>query len=272
MSLDGVSEELMKRYGITEAEVMKWASESLPTAVRNKAILVQLYLKMVKGIEVSPRLLRGVRGKEKKVEDLIAGEWCVIRVLVGPRLRSTAYSGCPQCFRAVEGKECPMCGPITPKTLVWQEYIAGDETGEVPISLPPRITETGIDLTGKTIRASGALAETGEFRVSELEEAKPEAKPSAAVLTPVTISTSSQPSVSVTVSSPTPPAPAPAPSPSSAGQQEVQSLLKLLEIFGEIPYRDLELWHKSRQIKTPLEDLIRAVGGVREGDIVRRAV
>jgi hypothetical protein len=207
-------------------------------------------------------------GEKVKVAELVPNKWVLLEVLVGVKTRSNQYAGCPACFRAVdENGICPSCGKVAPIILTWEDYSAGDETGEIILSFPPRLTLKGENLEGKILLVKGILQQTGEFRVQGYKElsalgvvqSQPQlVKTEAPVPPPV---------------SPTPPSPPIPPSQSmmeQTFQKEVEALSKVLDIFPEVSYEDLKMWHAARKLVTPLDKLIEAVARVSPDGIVRK--
>lgn len=261
---------LYAKYGLNEQEVLEWAKKHYPQFIGNKNIIAQLYLKLVKGVQVDPRSLVLLTGKKVNVADLRVGEWSIIEVLVGVRTRQSAYQGCPVCFRSTQDGLCPQCGKTTPQVMIWEEYLAGDSSGEVILTLPPRITSEGKNYEGTVLRVKGVLRDSGEFMAQAVQEvtprgvspapapevpkAKPQAPPQEIPKEPPVRVQEEIPKVEVG---------------DEALEREARDLQKILEVFGEVPYDDLVMWHKSRKLVTPLDVLINAVG-MREGSVVKR--
>jgi hypothetical protein len=208
-------------------------------------------------------------GEKVKVAELVPNKWVLLEVLVGVKTRSNQYAGCPTCFRAVdENGICPSCGKVTPIILTWEDYSAGDETGEIILSFPPRLTLKGENLEGKVLLVKGILQQTGEFRVQGYKELS---VPSVAQPQPQPVKTETF--ISPPPSPPTPPAPPQPPQPITSEQifqKEVEALSKVLDIFPEVSYEDLKMWHAARKLVTPLDKLIEAVARVSPDGIVRK--
>jgi hypothetical protein len=219
-------------FEVDEKEVLEWGKKMYP-GIQNKNILMQLYLKNVKGKDIDPRTL-AVYGPVKNIADLRPGEWVVIEGLVGVSIRPVTYKGCPQCLRSVDGPLCPECG-VAPVQLTWEHYLIGDNTGEVPLTVPPRFT--GINYEGKVIRVRGTLRDSGEFVAQAIQIVGPkggEAPKQASSVVP----------------------------------EEVRALKQLLQVYPKVTMAELKTWHAARKFKTPLDDLIEAVGAKRDGDTI----
>lgn len=178
--------DLLKRYGISEEEVRRWAREKYPYFADNLLLMTLLYLKEVKDIEplaYTPR----------KVVNLKPGERAELNVLIALKLSENRYRACPECYTKVDERNgeyyCPRHGiTVEPIEVCWRRYIAGDDTGTIIIAIPPRIRDE-IKL-GSTYCIRGILGDRGEFVVRSISpievrvEVKPEtvkAKPKARV-------------------------------------------------------------------------------------------
>lgn len=247
---------LIKEYGLDEMEVRQWGAKHYPQFT-NLNILAQLYLKQVKKVEIDPRML-SVTGKKVSVADLKAGEWCVVEVQVGVKTRQNAYRGCPKCWKSVrEGGVCPDCGVET-VVMTWDDYVAGDNTGEIIVSLPPRLTMKGVDLEGTTIRARGVLRDSGEFMINayQIVQANPPAGSEVPASPKVPL-----PSTTASESSAT--------SPPGGLNREREDVKKILDIFGEVPWDELAKWHEFRKFTTPLTELLQGIAEVKDGRVRR---
>jgi hypothetical protein len=109
--------------------------------------------------------------------------------------------------------ECPRDGPVRAQVLEWNLVLAGDDTGEVMLTIPPSVGR--VPSPGEVIAAEGTLTEQEEFIVWRYStaEAKLPAAPAAA------------PAVTPTAPTPTAPAPAP-PAPAEAKCPECDKVFK----------------------------------------------
>lgn len=222
--------EIYEKYGISREEVLKWAEKTYPQFLNNEGVLAQLYLLQVKRVKLDPSAITVMRGKEVTIDELKVGEWCIIKVLIGVKVRENIYSGCPNCMKKTDGEYCPSCGKVEPVTHRWISYVGGDNTGDIIITFPPRIANQMKDLTGKVLRIRGVLNEDGEFLANQVQEVS---KPSGSFAEVVE---------------------------KKIEEAEVEKLKGLLSIFTNISFNELKQWHTTNNMKTPLEDLIDAAG------------
>lgn len=258
---------MFEQYGVTEEEVLQWGKEKYPQFLSNKTLLLQLYLRS-KGKRIDFPLLTGA--KKVDVANLKVGEWVIIEVAVVSLIRRTPYKACPTCYRSTTDGMCPRCGKVTPVEVYWEEYLAGDSTGEVALALPPRVAMRGEELEGKIVRCRGVLRDTGEFSVQSLQILPGgTAMPKIEVPSPAPSPQVSPPQAPIQEEAEVsqPPVQEVPPSEETA-TREAADLKKILDIFGEVEVKDLEAWHASRKMVTPLTVLIEMVGE-RVGDRVR---
>jgi hypothetical protein len=276
--------DIFRLYGITEEEVLEWGKKYYPMFLGAKNILASLYLREVKGINVDPSKFQTLTGPYKKIKELRPNEWCVIEVVVGPRLKQNFYQGCPECFKKVsEEGICESCGKVSPQTMCFESYVVGDNTGDIVVDLPPRVTAIlrGREITGSIARFRGVMREDGEFMaqaidIVEFPKASPSAPaPSAPAPTPSTPQlpqlpqpAPSQPAPSQPVVQPTQNQvqPQPVQVVNEIIAKETELLKKVLTVFSNVSLEDLEMWHKSRKLQTPLHELIKAAGAVVTSD------
>ena len=224
--------DLYKKYGITEKEVLEWAKKSYPQFLKNKTVLAQLYLKQVKKIQLEPDDVTIMRGPTKKIGELKPDEWVIVEAVVGSKIRENSYTGCPLCFKKVEGDYCASCGKVEPIVCWFDSYVIGDNTGDAIATLGPKIANSRQNFEASVLRMRGVLTQQGEFLVNAVE--------------PIVEG---------------------APKPELAERKaevDFEAELKLLnEIFDKfpaLPYEDLRKWHTSRDMKTPLDELLAKAG------------
>lgn len=225
---------IFEKYGISRQEVLEWGMKHYPQFT-NENILAQLYLRHVKKVNLDPNDVALMTGKEVDVEDLQPGEWCIIQVVVGAKVRSNSYRGCPECYKRVDDNNmCPKCGLVTPVDLFWDTYVAGDNTGDVMVSFPPRIANEYRNLEGTILKIRGFLNDQGEFIAQNIEVVKEPPK-------------SLEEKKEQTVV-----------------EKEVEALRNVLLNFPEVSYEDLKTWHRQRGFTTDLDLLIMKVGAVKD--------
>lgn len=244
--------DLIQYYGLKEEEVLEWGQQHYPMFLNNRNLIAQLYLLKVKNIKVDPALLEGVKGVPVKVAELKPETWSTLEVAIGVKVRENQYLGCPNCLRRVdENNECSQCGRVTPKTFIWEDYVIGDDTGDIVASFPPKVTAAGGYQIGDIVRLRGILRNDGSFIVAKVESKtsppKEESQPVA-----------SQPEVPVQAA----PSPAPTPPKKVPGALEKESdmVKRVLTVFSEVQLEDLKRWHSSRNMVTPLEELLKHIG------------
>lgn len=235
--------DLFKKYNLNKEEVSKWAKEHYPNVANVDPIsevllnlMAQLYVREVMGTEVQPSDVETITGPISNASDLTEGEWANIQVAVGVKIRETTYMGCPICYKSLPKEGPPNCekdGPVEPAVHTWSRYIAADNSGEVMVSIPPRLSKEYKDLMGSVIKARGSLNEQGEFNIQSLNILTgmiPEAVP---------LKEKAQEFVD---------------------QAEVQTFTNMLQTFPSMTREDLERWHTFQKVKTPLPILLSKSG------------
>jgi len=156
--------EKLKELNVSEEEFQKFC-ERYPTFKDNKELMAKLYLAVVRGIRVAePK----ITGEFTNVSDLMVGVVSRIKVVVIQHVDKRAYVGCPKCNRKLQAAvnttvECPKCGIVKAQSLVWTEILAGDNTGEVILTIPPSVGR--VPNEGEIIVVEGVLTENEEFLV-----------------------------------------------------------------------------------------------------------
>jgi uncharacterized C2H2 Zn-finger protein len=156
--------EKLKEFGVSEEEFQRFC-ERYPTFKNNKELMAKLYLAVAKGIRVAePKIV----GEFINVADLMVGVVSRIKVVVVQQVDKRTYVGCPKCNRKLQAAvnttvECPKCGVVKAQSLVWTEILAGDNTGEVILTIPPSVGR--VPNEGEIIAVEGVLTENEEFLV-----------------------------------------------------------------------------------------------------------
>jgi len=167
-------ENLAKRYGVTEKDILEWADRTpaVKQVKANKDLIAKAYVKFALGKSLYAR----------SVSELTEGVPAELTLLVVDQIRKRNYRGCPVCYSKVDGDLCSRHGRVVAELYSWVTYLAGDDTGEIPLTVTPRLEEVG-DLSGKIVRCTGQLNDRGELVASEIEVlssveklAEPEAK------------------------------------------------------------------------------------------------
>jgi len=163
--VDG-GEYYIKKYGLNREEVIKWGETHYPEFAKNLALIAQLYLIKVKGVQPKPPIRAD---KITKIAALKEGDRAVIKVVATMLIGEREYLGCPTCKKRVTpNNNCPNCGIVNPKEYKWVTYNAGDDTGEVILNFPPGVSEELPDLTGKVLLVIGRYR-GGEFIVENYD-------------------------------------------------------------------------------------------------------
>jgi len=197
--------EKLKEMNVSEQDFENFCSK-YPEFKTNKELMAKLYLATVKGVRVAePR----VTGELVKVSSLTPNVPARIRVVVVQNVEKRAYVGCPKCFKKLQAApnttvECPRDGLVKAQVLEWNLALAGDDTGEIMLSIPPSVS--AVPNPGDVIAVEGTLTEQEEFIVWRYSSAvaaaemKPEVTVQAApVPIQVTVTTPTvTPQVSVT--------------------------------------------------------------------------
>ena len=204
--------EKLKEYGVTEEEFEKFC-EKYPDFKSNRELMAKLYLTVVKGIKVAAP----IAGEFTPISQLQVGVVSRIHAVVLQHVRKNIYTGCPRCFKKLEVApnttvDCPRCGPVKAQPLEWNIVLAGDESGEILLTIPPRIGQA--PRPGEIIDVEGMLTEEDEFfvyryaistsRVKVEEKPKVEVKPEVEVKPPEVATTVTAPSpAAITATAPT---------------------------------------------------------------------
>jgi len=170
MSSQDQVNKLLSEYGITREEVTEWAKKNgYEDLLSNFALLVKLYLSIVKHVSLAPKR----RAPERKVSELQVGVRSTVNVVIASIPSEVAYIACPKCYRRVDARRagervnCPRCGAVTTISAKWVRVTAGDDTGEIHVVFPPRINA---NITpGMRVKLTGRLDEQLEFVVLDYE-------------------------------------------------------------------------------------------------------
>jgi hypothetical protein len=169
--------EKLKSFGIQESEFEAFCNK-YPQFKSNKELMAKLYLSIVKGVRVAePKIV----GEFVKVSELTVGVVSRIKVVVIQHIETRSYVGCPKCYKKLQVSpntitECMRDGTVKAQLLEWSMILAGDDTGEILLTISPSINQ--LPQPGEIIAVEGVLNESEEFFVyrytsAPVEEAKP---------------------------------------------------------------------------------------------------
>jgi len=178
-------EMLKEKYKVTDKEIEDYITSHKLNVANNPNLRLIVYLSS-KGItsfeEPQSSLYKKVSELTKKEEQSPSFKGENVRLNVVAKLKETAYIGCPYCWKRLadatledEGEEkicrnekCKYYGKEVTATLHYStRYLAGDETGEVVIQVPPFIKN--VDILNKWIDAWGRLDERGIFNLANFK-------------------------------------------------------------------------------------------------------
>lgn len=235
--------DLFKKYNLNKDEVAVWAKKNYPNVASEETIspallnlMAQLYIREVIGELVEPTDIETITGPVTPASDVKEGEWVNIQVAIGRKIRETTYMGCPLCYRSLpkEGPStCQVDGPVEPKAHTWTRYIAADNSGEIMVSLPPRLSSEHKDLMGRVVKARGVLNDQGEFNMQ---------------------------SINIMGAGTGEPLPLKEKAKEFVDEAEVQLFTNMLKTFPSMSEEDLNKWHSFQKIKTPLSVLLARSG------------
>jgi hypothetical protein len=221
--------DIYQKAGVKKEDVQAWAHKTYPQFENNEKVVLQLYLKQVKRVEVPMTSILGIKGTPATIADIQVGKFIVLEGIVGPLMQDFSYEGCPQCSKKVDGGQCREHGPVIPVQLTFHRYVFGDNTGDIEISLGPKLVQEHGNLEGATVKLNGKQKEDGSFTVSNLEK----------VETPDTLVPKQQ---------------------TDNLAREVAQLQTMAAQFKELDLQSLQLWHQTNKLQTPLGQLITAAG------------
>jgi uncharacterized Zn finger protein (UPF0148 family) len=169
--------EKLKSFGIQENEFEAFCNK-YPQFKSNKELMAKLYLSIVKGVRVAePKIV----GEFVKISELSVGVVSRIKVVVIQHIETRSYVGCPKCYKKLQVSpntitECMRDGTVKAQLLEWSMILAGDDTGEILLTISPSINQ--LPQPGEIIAVEGVLNESEEFFVyrytsAPMEEAKP---------------------------------------------------------------------------------------------------
>jgi len=225
--------DIFSQNGITREEVIAWATKAYPQFVENEGVIVQLYLDQVKNKKVDPQTTVWLKGEKTLVSDLEQGAWVTLEVVVGSIVRENSYHGCPSCSKKVDVEDplCPKCNKeVTPVEYTWIDYVAGDNSGDIIITIPPKLEATTGSLTGKVVTIRGSLNDQGNFFVNALNVHSPDEN---------TLSAKRD---------------------ASTKKSEIELLSETLSRFPQITVADLRKWHADSKLTTPLSEMLSSIG------------
>lgn len=177
-----------------QEKIMDWGMETYPHFSKNKNLIAQLWYTQVLGkVLPTPQTIVSVEDLRKKAKEFAdAGElktadgkdkrvWGSIEVLmVGPLGDGRPYFGCPKCLRGVD-KNIGVCinetahpgEQIDGQNLTWQNWQAGDSTGEIIVTFAPNKKQSPHSIQGSILVLSGSLSlRDGRYTVWEVIKSK----------------------------------------------------------------------------------------------------
>ena len=180
-----------------QEKIIEWGIQKYPHFVKNKNLIAQLWYTQVLGkVLPTPQKIVSIeelRVKAKAFAD--AGDlktdtgkdrrvWGSLEVMiVGPLGDGRPYFGCPKCLRSID-KNIGVCinndekfghpdETIEGQNLTWQNWQAGDSTGEVVITFSPNKKQTPQTIQGNVLVISGSLSlRDGRYTVWEIVKNK----------------------------------------------------------------------------------------------------
>jgi len=179
--------KLLQKHGITQQEVLEWAKQYYPEFTKNFPLVAKLYLKY-KGVQLP--ITPPIKGEVKQITELVLSEYANIRVVVIDKVAERVYMGCPQCFRKLDtdGEPapgtpviCPYCNESVNATkLAWRDYQVGDPSGEIIVSIPPRLSNIEIQ-PGMVLLLRGILQDDETFQVLQVNIIREKPEPVSAM-------------------------------------------------------------------------------------------
>jgi uncharacterized C2H2 Zn-finger protein len=157
--------EKLKEYNVSDEDFEKFCKQYGEFAT-NRELMAKLYLVREKGVKVAEM---PITGPITKVSELKVNTTSVIKVIIIQCVDTRQYVGCPRCYRAIQAAPntdvvCERDGAVRAETLSWSNFLAGDDTGEIMLTFPPRIPQ--VPKVGDVIVAQGSLSEQYEFYVN----------------------------------------------------------------------------------------------------------
>lgn len=229
--------DLYEKYGLKKEEVLQWGASRYPQFIKAESILAQLYIKEVQNKTIEPAEVALMTGTDFAVDELSPNVWGVITVVVGIKTKSNSYNGCPTCMKKVpDDNICSKCGPTTAVELTFETYVAGDNSGDLMLSVGPRLVAEFPNLEGLVIRARGSIGDQGEFNVNNLELLS---EPASGLAEKQTV---------------------------DMVEREVGLLTNVIQSFGSVAYEDLKQWHATKTISCDLDMLMVKAGAVKAED------
>lgn len=144
-------EEEVEKFGGLD-KVLAWSRERFPQFKNNLRILFEMWLRLYLNVRSIV-----IKRDRKRLADLRIGDKTTLELVIGLKQRSFGYTACPKCFKRVRGNYCPIHGKIEPVRASFDYYTGADETGEITVLFPPRISNR--DYSGTKVRAFGVLRE-----------------------------------------------------------------------------------------------------------------
>ena len=144
-------EEEVEKFGGLD-KVLAWSRERFPQFQNNLRILFEMWLRLYLNVRSIV-----IKRDRKRLADLRIGDKATIELVIGLKQRSFGYMACPKCFKRVKGNHCAIHGIVEPIRASFDYYTGADETGEILVLFPPRVSNR--DYSGTKIRAFGVLRE-----------------------------------------------------------------------------------------------------------------
>jgi len=265
-------DEIIKRFNLDQSVIEAWARAKYPKFWKNTRLMVAAYLNQVMGMNVDPFSL-GMVGIEDvtPVAELEAGQWCNIEVLIAAKAGEVSYTACPECYKAIsEENACEEHGSVTPIVAVWDKFVVGDISGDVVASFSPR-EKIEASIVGQTITAQGSYNQArGEFTVRRYSlsteelleepigegEPPPVPTPDALAKEEAEVQKAMAAVDSVEEEKTT----------AELSTEELQKFKQFVYVYDGVPIEQLQRWHQSKGLKTPIDALIEAAGLVLRDD------
>jgi len=118
---------------ISKEDLEKWAKENFPQYAHNTELMKYAWMN-AQGMPVA------LPTEPIKIVDLVPNIRATLKVLIAAQVSVRKYKGCPiHLSKLNEDGICPKCGNEAGVEMVWREYIAGDDTGTISLSVAPSV-------------------------------------------------------------------------------------------------------------------------------------
>jgi len=229
------AEELIKKYSLDKKKIESWGKEKYPLFQNNLRLITLAYLTQELGISIDAFELGFERHLEvTPVKDLQKDVFSEIRVLIASKISDFEYLACPECNKKIDdSNSCPVHGKVKAEIATWRKYIAGDETGDVVLTFPPRLKEERV--LGRVVVVRGTLRSgRDEFvcrTVRVVEEVPQKDRKEGKDKETEVLEISSE---------------------------ELETFKKFVQVYGGVPKKQLKAWHDAKGLESSLEQLIKA--------------